>query len=244
MRLLQKLLLARSFTAFGRWASVLAGSFLIAMPIAPGAQAQTRGAAVYAVTYLDVAASSVAQGITLLKNYRALSGHEAGNLEFTVLQETIRPNRFVIFEGWKNQAAFDAHSKAAAASEFQKEWTPIRNSPPFQMTQESFVIAPTRATPTPGALYMVEHMDFMPSFATNAEPLVKTLAQDSQKEKSVIRYDAYHFGDHHYMIVAVWPNDKAFDVHEAATYTRQFRASAAVPGARIDLYEERLYQSI
>ena len=102
----------------GRWAPVL-GSLLIAMAAASGAQAQTKGGAVYDVTYLDVAASSVPQGITLLRKYRASSGHEPGNLEFTVLQETTRPNRFVIFEGWKNQAAFDAHVAAAHTRQFR-----------------------------------------------------------------------------------------------------------------------------
>jgi quinol monooxygenase YgiN len=191
-----------------------------------------------------VAANAVTQGITLLKKYRELSGHEEGNLEFTVLQETIRPNRFVIFEGWKNQAEFDAHSKGAPTSEFQEGLTPIRNSPPYQMMQYNFATAPQRAKPAPGALYMVEHMDFMPTFAATAEPLVRALAENSQKEKSVIRYDAYHWGNHHYMIMAIWPDSKVFDAHEAAAYTRQFRAAAGVPEGRIDLYEERLYKPI
>jgi hypothetical protein len=75
MRLILNLLLARSFTAPGRWAPAFAGSLLIAMAVASGAQAQTSGGAVYAVTYLDVAASSVTQGITLLKKYRDSSSH-------------------------------------------------------------------------------------------------------------------------------------------------------------------------
>src|SRR5271154_5518637 len=144
MHLNLKLLLARSLAAFGRGAAVLVGSLLIAMAVASGAQAQTSGGAVYAVTYLDVAASSITQGVTLLKKYRELSSHEAGNLEFTVLQETIRPNRFIIFEGWKNQAAFDAHAKGARASEFQEALTPIRNSPAYQMMMYTFATAPQR----------------------------------------------------------------------------------------------------
>jgi quinol monooxygenase YgiN len=244
MRLILRLLLARSIRAFGRWVAVSTGLLLIAMAVASGAQGQNSGGAVYAVTYLDVAANSVTQGVTLLTKYRELSSHEAGNLEFTVLQETIRPNRFVIFEGWKDQAAFDAHSKGAPASEFQEALTPIRNSPAYQMMMYTFATAPQRAQPARGAIYMVEHMDFMPTFATTAAPWVKALAENSQKEESVIRYDAYHWGDHHYTIMAVWPDSKAFDAHEAAAYTRQFRAAAAVPGGRIDLYEERLYNPI
>jgi (4S)-4-hydroxy-5-phosphonooxypentane-2,3-dione isomerase len=244
MRLILRLLPARSITSFGRCAAVLAGSLSIAMAVASGARAQTSGGPLYAVTYLDVAANSVSQGVSILKKYRDLSSHEAGNLEFTVLQERIRPNRFVIFEGWKDQAAFDAHSKGAPASECQEALAPIRNSPPYQMMQYAFVTAPPRANPARDALYMVEHMDFMPTFATTAAPLVKALAEHSEKEESVIRYDAYHWGNHHYMIMAVWPDSKAFDAHEAASYTRQFRAAAAVPGGRIDLYEERLYNRI
>ena len=95
---------SRSFIRFGRRA--MAGSFLIAAAMAPAAQAQTSGEAVHAVTYLDVGTGSVPQGVELLKKYRETSGREAGNLEFTILQETSRPNRFAIVEGWKDQSAF------------------------------------------------------------------------------------------------------------------------------------------
>ena len=188
--------------------------------------------------------TSVSQGIALLKKYRDSSRHEAGNLEFTVLQETIRPNRFVIFEGWNDQAAFDAHTKAASFSKFQEELTPIRNSPPYSMMQYSFANAPGPAKDAPGALYMVEHMDFRSAFASTAQSLVKELAEATQKEKGVIRYDAYHWGDHHFAIVAIWPNGKAFETHEAADYIRRFRNATTVPLSRFDYYEERLYKLI
>jgi quinol monooxygenase YgiN len=191
-----------------------------------------------------VAATSVAQGIALLKKYRELSRNEKGNLEFTVLEEIIRPNRFVIFEGWNDQAAFDAHTKAASSSRFQEALASIRNSPPFSMMQYTFATAPARAKPAPGALYMVEHMDYKVSFASTAQALLKALAEATQKEQGVIRYDAYHWGDHHYAIVAIWPDRKAFDAHEAAAYTRRFRNATTVPGGRYDFYEERLYKSI
>src|SRR6516225_4268421 len=58
------------------------------------AMAQAGGGAVYAMTYLDVSTDWVLQGAGLMKQYRDMSRREAGNLEFTVLQETTRPNRF------------------------------------------------------------------------------------------------------------------------------------------------------
>ena len=237
-------LLASSFTLFRRWGPVLVGSLLADMAVGYGAQNQAGAEAVYAVTYLDVAATSVTQGVALLKQYRESSRQEAGNVEFTVLEEMIRPNRFVIFEGWKDQAAFDAHTKAASSSQFQEALAPLRNSPPFSMMQYTFATAPARAKPAPGALYMVEHMDFQSSFANTAQSLVRALAEATQKEADVIRYDAYHWGDHHYAIVAAWPDRKAFDAHEAAAYTQRFRSATTFPAGRFDFYEERLYKSI
>jgi len=57
----------------------------------PAAFAQTAADGVYAVTYLDVGTTSVAQGVDLIRKFRDASRREAANLEFTILQETSRP---------------------------------------------------------------------------------------------------------------------------------------------------------
>src|SRR6202043_3606404 len=119
MRITQELSSARSLARF----AAVAAAFAVAAVVPRGAHAQTE--AVYAVTYLDVGANAVAQGVDLLKKYRETSQHEAANLEFTILQETSRPNRFVIMEGWRDQAAFDAHVKAAATAQFLDALKPI-----------------------------------------------------------------------------------------------------------------------
>ena len=97
MRVIQKLASGSSFAQMGQWVPVMAVGLVIA--ICSPVSAQTSGEAVYAVTYLDVAANSVGKGVDLLKQYRESSRHEAGNVEFTVLQEVSRPNRFAIVEG-------------------------------------------------------------------------------------------------------------------------------------------------
>src|SRR5207302_5647416 len=115
---------------------------------------------------------------------------ETANLEFTVLQEISRPNRFVIMEGWRDQAAFDAHDKGRTKAEFEAALEPVRNSPPDRHMLQPFANAQPRAA-APGALYMVEHVDFLggdPAIAARAAPLVKTLAEASQKEPGAVRY--------------------------------------------------------
>jgi quinol monooxygenase YgiN len=241
---------ARSFIRSGRWA--VAGSLLMAAALAPAAQAQTGAEAVHAVTYLDVGTGSLPQGIDLLKKFRDASGHEAGNLEFTILQETSRPNRFAIVEGWKDQAAFETHDKGAAKAQFEGALKPIRNSPPDRHMLQPFANAPARSAPGSGAIYHVEHVDFMggdPAVVIAAQPLVKALAESSQKEAGAVRYEIYRQPPpriNHYEVVAVWSDAKAFAAHETATHTLQFRATTVMggPAGRVNTYDQRLYKAL
>jgi quinol monooxygenase YgiN len=244
MRVMQKSPSGRSFARTGHWAPAIALGFVIA--ICTSALGQTGGEAVYAVTYLDVAASSASRGVDLLKQYRESSRHEAGNVEFTVLQEVARPNRFAIVEGWKDQSAFDAHEKAMSTTQFQEALKTIRNSPPNQHVLHGFATGSARTEPSSGALYMVEHIDFLPMFGNIAQPVVRGLAESSAKEDGVLRYDIYQEPAphaNHYSVVAAWTSMKAFDAHETAPHTREFRTATVMP-ARGNLYDQRLYKVV
>jgi quinol monooxygenase YgiN len=218
------------------------------MAAIPAAWAQTD--AVHAVTYLDVGTASVVPGTELIRKFRDAGLREAGNLEFVVLQEIRRPNRFMIVEGWQDKAAFDLHDKGAAKADFESALKPIRNSPPDRKILQPFANAPARAALPAGALYMVEHIDFRggdPAVATGAVPLVKALAEASQKETGVLRYDIFRQPPpriNHYQVVAAWADAKAFDAHETAAHTMQFRAATAQSERiwRVNLYDQRLYK--
>jgi quinol monooxygenase YgiN len=252
MRSILKSLSAGSFIPFGRWVAATAGSLALAIAVAPAAQAQTGAEGVFAVTYLDVSPSALGQGVDLLKKYRDSGKHEAANLEFTVLQETGRPNRFVIVEGWKDQAAFEAHDKGKVKAEFQDALKPIHNSPPDRHMLQPFANAAARAAPASGTLYMVEHIDFLggdPAVATNAQPLIKGLAESTQKEAGAVRYEIYRQPPpriNHYEVVSAWTDAKAFDAHETAAHTLQFRAATVMGGKvpRANLYDQRLYKAL
>jgi quinol monooxygenase YgiN len=236
------------------WGSLAASSLAIAtaVAVAPALRAQTGADAVYAVTYLDVGAGAAPQGIELIKKYRDQSRREAWNLEFTILQETSRPNRLVIMEGWRDQAAFEAHDKGAAKAEFEGALKPIRNSPPDRHMLQRFANAPARPGPAVGALYMVEHVDFLggdPTVVAVAAPLVKALAEASQKEPGAVRYEVYRQPPpriNHYEVVAAWTDAKAFDAHETGAHTLEFRAATAQGSRawRANLYDQRRYKEI
>jgi|SRR5215469_245691 len=228
-----------------RASRLLPAAALAIVGFAAPAAAQTADA-VYAVTYLDVSTDWVLQGGGLIKQFRDASRRQAGNLEFSVLQETERPNRFVILEAWKDQAAFDAHAKSAEAAHFDFILEAIRNSPPNQHVLRAFAPGPTGATAGDGAIRLVEHIDFQPAAAAGAQPAVKALAEASQKEAGVVRYDILQEPPphaNHYSVVAVWANRAAYDAHEEAAATRQFRAATVMP-ARANLYDQRLYKVV
>jgi quinol monooxygenase YgiN len=217
----------------------------LVIAICSPASGQTGGEAVYAVTYLDVAASSPGRGVDLLKQYRESSRRETGNVEFTVLQEVGRPNRFAIIEGWKDQSAFDAREKAMSTTQFQEALKAIRNSPPNQHVLHAFAAGLARTERPSNAFHTVEHIDFLPMFANIAQPAVRRLAESSAKEDGVLRYDIYQEPAHsnHYSVVAAWTSMEAFDAYETAPPTREFRAATVMP-ARGNLYDQRLYKVV
>jgi quinol monooxygenase YgiN len=223
----------------------------VAVLVLAAAPASTQTSTFHAVTYLDVATTSVPQGMELIKKFRDASRRENGNIEFTTLQETSRPNRFVIMGGWQSQAAYEAHDKGAVMSEFQAALKPIRNSPTNPHTLLPFAnAAPQRAIP-PGALWMVEHIDFRggdPAVAEAAVAFVKALAEATQKEPGALRYDIYRRPApriNHYEVIAAWADAKAFDTHETAAHTMQFRNATAQGGRvwRVNTYDQRLYKA-
>jgi quinol monooxygenase YgiN len=88
---------------------------LFAMALLPmlTSAARTEGAApIHVATYVEIAAASVKDGAALLTQYRDASRKENGNMRAEVAREIGRPNRFVVLESWKDQAAFDAHAES------------------------------------------------------------------------------------------------------------------------------------
>jgi len=244
MRFIANAPLAQRFFALATGASSL--GMCLVFGTATSAMAQTGGGAVYAMTYLDVSTDWVLQGAGLIKQYRDRSRREAGNLEFTVLREMTRPNRFAIVEGWRDQKSMGAHAQGAEAKRFDFILEAIRNSPPNQHVLEGFAIAPAISAPA-DAVYTVQHVDIaFNGFGAPVQAAFKALAGPSQKEAGALRYDVYQEPNprlNHFSIVAAWTNEKAYENHEAAPYTKQFRAAIAQTGQG-NLYDQRIYKIV
>jgi quinol monooxygenase YgiN len=77
--------------------------------------------AIYVVTHIDVTGQFKDDAIVLMKKLAADSRREPGAARYDVWQQSNRLNHFTVTEVWKDQAALDAHGRAAGTREFREK---------------------------------------------------------------------------------------------------------------------------
>jgi len=215
---------------------------LAAALLPAGAAAQE--AIVYGATYVEVAPGATSQGIELLKALAAASRKEDGNLRFQVVQERQRPNRFVVIEAWKDQAAFDGHRKGKPYAEFNEKLASIRNAPPDERVHNALAAAATMPGSTHGAIWVITHVDVPPPSKDACIAELKTLTDASRKDSGSLMFEVVQQTNrpNHFTVVEIWKDAKAFDGHGTTDHTRRFRANLGpMLGAP---YEDRVYMAV
>ena len=215
---------------------------LAAALLPAGAAAQE--AIVYGATYVEVAPGATSQGIELLKALAAASRKEDGNLRFQVVQERQRPNRFVVIEAWKDQAAFEGHRKGKPYAEFNEKLASIRNAPPDERVHNALAAAATMPGSTHGAIWVITHVDVPPPSKDACIAELKTLTDASRKDSGSLMFEVVQQTNrpNHFTVVEIWKDAKAFDAHGTADHTRRFRANLGpMLGAP---YEDRVYMTV
>ena len=234
----------RQLVLGGILSGILGLSLMPATPTSPAlAQAAATGP-VYVATYVEVAAASAKDGAKLLTAYRDASRKEDGNLRAEVAQEIGRANRFVVVETWKDQAAFDAHGKAASTSTMRDKLKAIQNAPYDQRVHNSLNVGPADSGTGKGSVIVVSHVDVIPPKKDDAIAALNPLADGNRKAAGNQRYEVQQQSSrpNHFTVVEAWKDRKAYDAGRAADTQRQFRDKlATMAGA---LYDERLYSPV
>ncbi|HEY3641884.1 MAG TPA: antibiotic biosynthesis monooxygenase [Xanthobacteraceae bacterium] len=238
--------IGRHSASFRPLAGCMAGlACLLGIAAGSAARAQSGAEAIYGVTSLDVAPDSVAQGVAILKQYRDAGRQQAGNLGVDLLQEAGWPNRFVIYETWKDQSAYDANEKAGRSVELRSKLAPIAGAPYDRRDYHVISVGPVKPAAGSGAVYMQLHLDVFPPGLTPALAAVKQVAEAARKGEGNLRYDVVQsvkINVSHMTLFGAWQSRKAFDDYEMSAYGRRFRdAIGPLLGSP---YDDRLYTII
>ena len=89
----------------------------------------------------------------------------------------------------------------------------------------------------PSPLYVVVFVDFTPDNIRKGTELIKQYALDTQQDPGNVRSECLAQANraNHFMLQEVWQNTAAFEKHEEAQHTKDFRAQTqAMLGAPFD----------
>jgi quinol monooxygenase YgiN len=217
---------------------------LIAVAAPSVVHAQSGSDAIYGVTAFDVAPGAASQAVALLRHYRDGALKRPGNSSVTLLQEADWPNRFVIYEGWKDQSAYDANEQSDHTSELRDKLKPIAAAPYDRRAYHVVAVGPSQEA-GPDAVYMHLHLDVFPPGIEKTLAAARAVAEAARKDEGNLRYDVVRSvkpPQSHTTFLAAWRDRKAFDAYESSPHARQFRDTVGpLLGSPFD---DRLYVPI
>jgi quinol monooxygenase YgiN len=195
----------------------------------------------YVVTYLEVMPTVAVRAAVLVRQFRDATRKEPGQLRAEALQRIGAPHQFVLLEAWKDQAAADAHAKAAATGAFRDKIKAMQNAPADDRVHFSLSVGPLAAVAGRQAVAVVTHVDVIPSQRENGTAITKELAEQSRKETGALRFEAVVQTNrqNHFTVIELWRDQAAAATHSMAAHTRAFRDKLGPASGA--LYDERFY---
>jgi quinol monooxygenase YgiN len=201
-------------------------------------------ASLYAVSYVDVMPASRGAAMAALKQYRDSSRKDDGFVHLELFEQVGRPGHFALFETWRDPKALDAHGMAAHTNQLLSTLQPIRSSGYDQRLYKTVTVGSAPAAAGGQAIYVITHVDTIPSPQSDPPGMLKRLAETSRNEKGNLRFDVvqHTMRANHFTIVEAWQSQSALDAHAAAPHTRQYRDTLQpMAGGPLD---ERLYKAV
>ena len=216
---------------------------LLALLLVTCAAPQTARAdiAQYVVTYIELAPGSEAAGEKILDQL-AVVAFTAGAQRFDVDKEVQRSNFYVLIETWSNQATYDAFRTSSITQALFAQLAQFQIAP--QDERDGTLIQAGKATIAPahgGEIEVVTHIDVIPTFLNQAQPLIQQFVADSANDPGVREFLLVSWDGitNHFQLIERYDTKRAFDLHVTAQHSVQFRTSLQpFIGAP---YDERVY---
>lgn len=222
---------------------VLPGTALLSAQAPAPQNAIVRTGSASTVAYVDILPASRAQAIDEFRKYRDASRAEAGFLGMDIYEQQRRGAYYAIVETWASVAALDAHARAPHTATLVAAMGRLGISGYDQRPYASLAAGLSRAV-NAQAVYVVTHVDVIPTPGTAPEGILRTLAEKSRAEAGNVRFDVLQHArfSNHFTILETWENPAAIEAHAAAAHTRAYRlAIQPLTGSPLD---ERLYRAV
>jgi quinol monooxygenase YgiN len=196
----------------------------------------------HSVAYFEVVPSNAsrAAAVAAMKAYSAAARSQDGFIGFESYEQVDRIGHYVMFESWRDAAAFDKRD-AAAQKKFTDALEPIRISDIDRRPYKVMTVTSHGQTNNQ-TFYVITHVDASPT--PQLPMMLLRFAEDSRKDEGNLRFDIYQhtMRANHFTIIEAWRNRAAFDAHAAAPHTRQYRNEyGPMAGSPLD---ERLYEAV
>lgn len=224
------------------WLFFLVGVVLAPSSLGPQARADAPpDSTFYAVSYVEVQASSTKTAVSALARYRDASRMQDGFGGFEFFEQIGRPGHFGIVETWRDQKAFDARD-TSAQKQLLGALQPVRVSGYDQRPYKTLTTAPGAGSPGRQAVYVIAHVDVTPN--PQVPVLLRRLADASRQEAGNLRFDViqHTMRANHFTVIEAWRNQEALDAHVTAAHTKQYRDELQpMTGSPLD---ERVYRAV
>jgi quinol monooxygenase YgiN len=225
-----------------RTAMVCLACLLCASPLAAQPRPETSAdPTFYAVSYVEVAHASAAQGAAALKQYRDASRSQDGFVRVEVFEQIGRPGHFAVVETWRDQKAFDTRDPGGR-QRLDEALQTIRVSGYDQRPYKTLSVAPAAGKIDSRTMFVVSHVDVTPD--PRVATMLRELAEASRKDEGNLRFDVvqHTMRANHFTVVEMWQSERALDAHMAAAHTKQYRNELQpFTGSPLD---ERVYKAI
>jgi quinol monooxygenase YgiN len=194
----------------------------------------------YVVVYVELYPGSESSGERILDQLAA-NARTVGASRFDVDQEVQRSNFFVLIETWPNQAAYNTFLALAKTQTLFTQLAQFQIAP-LDERDGTLIQAGKSAPPAhPGEIQIVTHIDIIPTFLNDAQPLIQQFVTDSASDQGVREFLLVSWDGitNHFQLIERFQNMHTFDLHVSNPDSVAFRNSLQpFIGAP---YDERLY---
>lgn len=181
---------------------------------------------IFGVMAVDVAPEGAGRTAALLKRYRAAAARQPGNRETVVLQQIDQPGRFLVYEEWTDQAAYEANEKAPHTAEFCNRIEPVDLTPCDRRNYFVQSVGARGAAPGRGGIYMMAQIDVLPRNVDVVSAAVRRSADALRGAGGNLRFDvvgSVELPTNYLTVFSTWKSRRAFDEYEMSPAARAFR---------------------